>query len=163
MSHKTQKIFFICIIFILIAALPACWPFGRREKKIFYKDFVMINVLDEKLYNDCHIPGSINVMVPDIEAFAQENIDKKAEIVFYCSNYMCSASEFARKKLSKSGFENVFVYEGGMADWYQHGYTYVGKAESPYLQRKIPSPPERPIFDLTAQQLKEKIEIYKKL
>jgi len=156
-----KKFFFFIPFFLFIVFLPSCWPFGIKKAEKIHKDFVMVNVLDKKLYDDCHITGSINVTVSEIEDYASKKIDKNAEVVFYCSNYMCSASEFARKKLVELGFAKVFVYEGGMADWYQRGYPSTGEAKSPYLKRKIKGPKELGPHEIDADGLKKKIENFK--
>ena len=124
------KIFSVFALVALII-LPGCWTSKKEEKKA---ELVVINVLDEKLYNDCHIKGSINVPFEMIEEYAR-NLDKDAEIVLYCSNYQCATSEYAAKKLRQRGFTKVCVYEGGMAEWFQNELPVEGPSTKDYLRK----------------------------
>jgi len=160
--HKSafKGILFSSLCFLIM--LPACWWSDGGNKLEKLRGLVVINVLDRTLHNDCHIKGSINVSLEDLERYAQSRIDKDADIVFYCSNYMCSSSGFARKRLAQIGFKNLSVYEGGTAEWYQLGYPVVGPAESSYLKKKMRAPDEKEPYVLTAQELKKKIDEYEK-
>ena len=51
-------------------------------------NFFLVNVLDPLYYEDCHIRGSINVPLDEIEKWAK-NIDKDSHIVVYCASYVC--------------------------------------------------------------------------
>lgn len=153
----SKSIFFTLLLFLLIL-LPACWPWGAQKQK----GLVVINVLDKELYDDCHIKGSINVPITDIESYAQERIDNAADIVLYCSNYFCGSSSFAREKLVKLGFKSVWVYEGGTAEWFQLNYPVDGPAKSPYLSKKIMVPEHQEDFMVSAETLKKMIEEAKK-
>ncbi len=113
---------------LLFVGLPGCW---NKEKK---DGLVVINVLDKELYDDCHIKDSINIPFEMIEEQAA-TIDKNAHIVIYCSNYQCSSSEYAARKLCDQGFCNVSVYEGGTAEWYQEGLPVEGSHKKAYLKK----------------------------
>ncbi len=115
--------------------------------------------MDKQSYDDCHIKGSISVELNDLATFA-DGLDKdKAEVVVYCSNYMCSASEFVCKKLEAMGFKHVWAYEGGMAEWYQLGLPVEGPAKSSYLTKKIEKPAieHQDIKVITASELEQKM------
>ena len=114
--------------------LSGCMP---TPKKMAPSDVVVINVLEKELYDDCHIQGSIHVPFEGLEQFAQQNLDKSTEIVLYCSNYMCSASGQGCKMLKRLGFENVYAYEGGTAEWYQNKMPVDGASTAGYLQKKL--------------------------
>lgn len=103
---------------------------------MFYLKQEIINVLDQNFYNDCHIKGSVNVTLDAIEQFATI-LDKNTEIVVYCSNYQCLTSEYAAKKLKSLGCNRVFVYEGGIAEWYQKGLPVEGPSEIFYLTKQV--------------------------
>ena len=106
---------------------------GHDHKK---KGLVVVNVLDNDLYADCHIKDSINIPFEMIETSA-DTIDKNAQVVFYCSDYQCSSSEWAAKKFKEKGFREVYVYEGGMAEWYQKGLPTEGPHEKSYLRKTV--------------------------
>jgi len=121
-------------IFLFCVMLPACW-FGQQKEKSINSNLVIINVLDEDSFKDCHIKGSINVTIDELDKFAV-GLDKSKEIVVYCSNYLCSSSEFAAKKLKSLGCEHVYVYEAGLAEWYQKGLPVEGPATASYLTKQ---------------------------
>jgi rhodanese-related sulfurtransferase len=147
--------FFSFVAFL--AVLPGCWSGSSTQEKTKIKGLVVINVLDKAEYDDCHIRGSMNVPFVQIKEYAQDSLEKDADIVLYCSNYMCSSSGFARKQLIELGFQHVTVYEGGTAEWFQKGYPVDGPALQPYLQKVMQAPPAQP-YVIDAVELKKKID-----
>ena len=150
----------------LIALLPACWPFSSKTQTKSEPDLYVINVLDKNSYTDCRIAGSINVPFEEVEKFAQ-GINKESEVVVYCANYMCSASSAAAQKLKEMGFERVWAYEGGTAEWYQMGlkndgkYGVEGTCQASYLtadnQRAAEGQEEAQVSVITADELYNKM------
>ncbi len=127
--------YFIRILFLfLMPLLPGCGEGQKQEKK---SGLVVVNVLDEELYNDCHIPGSVNIPFEKVDELA-DTIDQDAHVVIYCSNYQCTSSEYAAKKLRVKGFSDVCVYEAGMAEWYQQGLPVEGEQKKAYLKKSCP-------------------------
>ncbi len=122
-------------IFIGCMLLPGCWG-GRQEPEQANNNLVVVNVLDQDFYNDCHIKGSVNVTLDAVEQFAT-TLDRNAEIVVYCSNYQCATSEYVAKKLKSLGYNRVYVYEGGVAEWYQKGLPVVGPSKATYLAKQV--------------------------
>ena len=151
---KYQNNMFFIVLGILLASLPGCF-----SKPVKQEGLVVINVLDKELYDDCHIKGSINIPFDMVE-HAAKDIDKQAEIVLYCSNYQCSTSEYAARKLRNLGFKQVAVYQGGTAEWFQAGLPVEGACEHAYLKKPTrpiaeESTPEIPV--ITVQQLIQKM------
>ena len=115
-------------------------------------------------YEDCRIAGSINVPFEDVETFAKD-LDRNAEIVVYCANYMCTASAAAAQKLKDMGFANVWAYEGGTAEWYQMGlkaednYPVEGSCQASYLAaaNEKPAHAESSVSVISAEELHEKM------
>ncbi len=122
--------------------LPSCGgksnqePESKQETQQVHKGLVVINVLDKQLFDDCHIKGSINIPVEEI-AQCEQCVDKDADVVLYCSNYLCSSSGYAARKLQAAGFKNVAVYAGGTAEWFQKGLPVEGPHKSSYLTNVI--------------------------
>jgi rhodanese-related sulfurtransferase len=79
----------------------------------------LVMTLHEWAFNEAHIPGSINVTSP---AAAAEALNPDDEIVVYCSDEACVASQIAYRALTEGGFENVRRYAGGLSDWQEAGY-----------------------------------------
>jgi len=144
-------------LFIILAALPGCWDwFGKKDKEL-----VVVNVLDEDLYEDAHIKGSINVPFQNVMDFAEKNWDKeRSHIVLYCSNYMCTASKIAAKQLQDKGYKHVWAYEGGTAEWYQKGLPITGEAKQGYLTMEVEpekGDPENELY-ITVEELQKKMD-----
>lgn len=139
--------------------LPGCWKSGDTDIQEEGKRLYVINVLEKNLYNDCHIKGSVNVPFEQVKTFAQK-LNKDAHIVVYCSNYRCTASGSVVKMLGKMGFEHVWAYEGGTAEWYQNGLPVEGVCKQAYLQKVIEPAGHtaNAVPIITAQELKQKME-----
>jgi rhodanese-related sulfurtransferase len=92
-------------------------------------DFKLVMTLGEFAFNAAHIPGSLNVSSMDQLNNMREVlglVSPDDEIVVYCSNEPCMASQVAYGLLASSGFTNVRRYAGGIQDWIEAGYTYDG-------------------------------------
>lgn len=119
---------------------------------------MVVNVLSGDQYKDCRIKGSISVPFEQLETFSQQ-LDPDTELVFYCSNYMCSGSGAAARMFQEKGFKRVWAYEAGMADWYQQGLPVEGACKAAYLQMKN-MPVEDRVDDIAiinTNELKEKL------
>ncbi len=91
------------------------------KKKMDNREVTVIEVLSKESYNKGHIRGAINIPLEKIGKEARERFDKDEPLVVYCSNYDCTASPSAAKKLETLGFTNVYDYEGGKEEWKQAG------------------------------------------
>lgn len=123
------------------------------------KRVMVVNVLDSEYYKDCHIKGSVNVPFDQLEIFAQQ-LDKDTEIIFYCSNYMCTGSGKAAKLFQQKGFKRVWAYEAGMNEWYRNGLPVEGSCKSAYLNitnELIDEEQDPEVTVITTGELKEKL------
>ena len=119
---------------MLLLLLPACFTGGKKG------GLYVINVLDGEHHADCHIKGSVNVELDALENFVKDLDKDTAELVIYCSNYMCTASGFAAQQLKEMGFKRVWAYEAGMAEWYQKGLPVEGPCKKGYLEKVMEKP-----------------------
>ena len=94
-----------------------------KEKIDRGDDFTLVMTLSEWAFEAKHIPGSINVTRPEQ---ATEALNPDDEIVVYCSNPACTASQMAYHFLTSRGFENVRRYAGGVQDWEAAGFPLEG-------------------------------------
>jgi rhodanese-related sulfurtransferase len=117
---------------------------------------IVINALAKKYYDDCHIIGSVSIPLDKLERYAQ-TLDKKTPIVVYCASYKCPVSEKAWHIFNDLGFDSVWAYEGGIAEWNQRGYPCAGVCQEEYLSRQE-EPEERGVQTITAEELKQKME-----
>ncbi len=85
-------------------------------------DFVLVDLLEKEKFEKEHIKGAVNIPLEEIGHTMKERYPLDKEIVVYCSNIDCQASPTAAKKLDQLGFENVFDYERGKADWKEAGF-----------------------------------------
>ncbi len=119
------------VLWVLVPFFFAgCWQKEEKKSKL-----VIINVLDKEYYDDCHITRSINIPLEDLEHRIKD-LDKHDTYVTYCSNYACTAAPYVAKMLQEAGCEQVYVYHGGMVEWYQKKYPYCGPATMSYLHDK---------------------------
>lgn len=90
----------------------------------------LVNVLGRDTFNQKHIPGSFNMPV-DADSFV-ENMETRVPrdelVVVYCASQECDASTKAASQLTEAGFENVYDFEGGVAEWEAAGRELVGSA-----------------------------------
>lgn len=137
----------LSILVASLVVLSSCFWDGDISEKSQGKPeaaLYVVNVLSQELYDDAHIKGSIQLDLNDLDTVASQ-WNKQAPVVFYCSNYHCTASSHAARQFKKAGFEHVYAYEGGMAEWYQLGkqdasYVTEGPATESYLTQEIPAP-----------------------
>lgn len=96
-------------------------------------ELIIINVLAESYYLDCHIKGSINIPYAQLLE-KTSSWDKEKDVVLYCSDSTCSKSKQAYTLLQDLGFINLYQYSGGIKEWKQKGFETVGQCKLDYLQ-----------------------------
>jgi len=96
-----------------------------KEKLDRGDDFKLVMSLHDWAFRAKHIPGSIHFHTVED---ALEGLDKDEEIVVYCSDVACVASQFAYRGLVDHGYTNVRRYAGGLADWDSAGLPLEGEA-----------------------------------
>lgn len=158
-----KKSLLLISVCFLVITLSSCWKSTSvSEKKT---GLVLVNVLDREHFDDCAIKGSINIPFENVEQNAPKLIDKDAEVVVYCSNYMCGASSAARDQLINMGYKKVSAYEGGTAEWFQKGYPVDGPSKRGYLSVKMQEPEKNgtQVGVISAEELKKKLEEIKNI
>lgn len=96
-------------------------------------DFKLVMAMHEWGFNAAHIPGSLHF---NTVADAEKHLHRDDEIVVYCSDPACVASQFAYRWLVDAGYANVRRYAGGVSDWAAAGYeleSNAGAAADPGL------------------------------
>jgi len=73
------------------------------------------------------VPNAIILTSSYKYELAQLPEDKSKELIFYCSNTNCTASDAAAERASTSGYENVHIMREGIKGWKD-----AGKATTPY-------------------------------
>ena len=86
-------------------------------------DFKLIMAMHEWGFRAAHIPGSVHYATVEQ---ADEDLERDDEIVVYCTDPGCVASQFAYQWLVDAGYANVRRYAGGLSDWAAAGYELEG-------------------------------------
>lgn len=151
-----RSIGFICLLCVLCLTGWTC-----EQKKEEKPRFVIVNVLDKELFEDCNIKGSIQVPFTELKEYALNHWDKeKTEIVIHCSNYACRASGDGCRMLLGLGFKKVWAFEGGTAEAQWAGITMNGPCKESYLadykKKETHTSPSVPV--ISVDELKKKIE-----
>lgn len=79
--------------------------------------------LDQTAFDAAHIPGSIHL---GASADTLKTLDAESDIVVYCSDPACVASQVAYQTLRAQRFHNVWRHVGGLTDWASAGLAMEG-------------------------------------
>ena len=82
-------------------------------------NFKLVMAMHEWGFNAAHIPGSVHFNTVEE---ARGGLELDDEIVVYCSDPACVASQIAYRWLVEAGYTNVRRYPGGVSDWAAAGY-----------------------------------------
>jgi rhodanese-related sulfurtransferase len=85
------------------------------------KKFKLVEVLEEKNYQQGHIPGAINIPVDKLEVNASKYLKKTDAIIVYCASYSCHASTNAAEILLSLGYDKTVDFKGGKQLWVDMG------------------------------------------
>ena len=87
----------------------------------------LVNVLTPDVFDEKHIPNSVNIPLSEIDQF-ERRFSKDKDIIVYCASSDCDASRRAASALRQRGFSHVAAYEGGIADWEQAHQPIEGRS-----------------------------------
>ena len=116
-------------------------PEKVHQKLTETNKFVLVDVLTGDHFNKVHLPGAINACV--FEVLFIENMkkivsDKNKIVIVYGSSSKSMDAYTAAEKLTREGYQNVFVMEGGLKQWMALGMDVVG--EDTALSEQIEKP-----------------------
>jgi len=86
--------------------------------------FKLVMAFDGWRFDAAHIPGSLSAGTP---AAAMEMVSADDEVVVYCTNAECGASQILYRALEQAGYTKVLRYEEGVLGWEEAGYPLEGK------------------------------------
>lgn len=80
---------------------------------------VIIDVRSLAKYELDHIPGAINIFLPDLRSVSSNDprLTNANKIVVYADGFGDSLSPIAAKDLLARGFSNVYDFRGGLDKW----------------------------------------------
>ena len=73
------------------------------------------------------VPGAVILTSSYKYDLAQLPSDKSKDLIFYCSNTRCTASDAAADRASEHGYQKVHIMREGIKGWKE-----AGKATAPY-------------------------------
>lgn len=85
----------------------------------------LVDVLPPPHYEKVHLPGSQNIPLKQLEERAAQVLEKGRPVVVYCSGPDCGMSPKAARILDDLGYEEVYDFEGGIAEWLRSGRDVV--------------------------------------
>jgi rhodanese-related sulfurtransferase len=96
-----------------------------KEKLERGDNIKLVMALGEWAFRAKHIPGSLHFSSPEDSLNV---LDPEEEIIVYCSDRACIASQYAYQFLDRHGYKNVWRYAGGLVDWEDAGYQLEGES-----------------------------------
>ncbi len=75
------------------------------------------------------VPNAVILTSSSKYELAQLPEDKSKDLIFYCSNTFCTASDAAAKRAASNGYEHVHIMREGITGWKD-----AGNATAPYPQ-----------------------------
>src|SRR5690242_19240049 len=93
----------------------------------------VVEVLPREEYEEEHLPGAISIPLKTLDSRTTAELDKRAPVMVYCWDELCDLSPRAAHRLEALGFEQVYDYVEGKADWLGSGLHAEGNlADRPY-------------------------------
>jgi len=102
-------------------------------KRLMHDGAQVVEVLPREEYAEEHLPGAISIPLKTLDARTTADLDKRAPVLVYCWDELCDLSPRAAHRLETLGFEHVYDYVDGKADWLGSGLPAEGNHEDrPY-------------------------------
>jgi phage shock protein E len=86
------------------------------------KEMIIADARASEEYEKSHIPGSVSLLIAELEKRADAVLRKGVPIVTYSEDINCPAKMILAEKLEKMGYKPVYAYDGSYADWVELGY-----------------------------------------
>jgi rhodanese-related sulfurtransferase len=98
----------------------------------------LVDVLPAAAYKKEHLPQAINIPLQKMTAEAVKPLRKDTAVIVYCWDSQCDMSARAAWRLETMGFQEVYRYTSGKADWLAAGFETEGElAKKPRLKQMI--------------------------
>ncbi len=124
----------IIIIGIVVSQMLLSFSWAAGEENLPYRtislkklqerqdknpNLIIIDTRGGKTFDGVMIKDAVNLPTHDIdnERLAQIVPHKDNEVVFYCTNIRCPASELAAYKANSFGYTNLYVFKEGIELW----------------------------------------------
>jgi len=98
----------------------------------------LIEVLPVSAYKKEHLPQAVSIPLETMDAQTTRVLRKDQAVIVYCHDYLCDLSARAASRLESMGFQEVYRYTLGKADWLAAGWETEGpQANKPRLKNVI--------------------------
>jgi len=98
----------------------------------------LVEVLPAAEYKKEHLPQAINIPLENMTAETTKAIRKDVAVIVYCADFQCDLSARAAWRLESMGFQEVYRYTPGKADWLAAGLETEGvQAKKPRIRQMI--------------------------
>jgi rhodanese-related sulfurtransferase len=76
----------------------------------------VVDVNSPQSWREAHVPGALNL---DPAAYEERDLPpaKESNLVFYCSNPLCTKAPNAARRAKKMGYSSVKVMSAGISGW----------------------------------------------
>jgi rhodanese-related sulfurtransferase len=102
-----------------------------RQKLDHPKKSVLVEALPPEDYRQSHLPGALNMPPDQVRNLASELIPRNdMEVIVYCANPQCDASERVAQQLLTMGYSNVRLYRAGKQDWISAGLPIIKESSN---------------------------------
>jgi rhodanese-related sulfurtransferase/CBS domain-containing protein len=116
----------------------------QLQRLLAEQEAQLVEVLPADEYADEHLPGAINIPLKDLDHETARRLDRARPVIGYCYDKQCDMSPRAAARLASIGFEQVYDYTAGKADWGSFGLPLEGDADSStrvgsHLRAEVPT------------------------
>jgi rhodanese-related sulfurtransferase/CBS domain-containing protein len=110
--------------------MPASIDRQQVQALLAEQEAQLVEVLPADEYADEHLPGAISIPLKELDRETTRRLDRARPVIVYCYDEQCDMSPRAASRLESIGFEQVYDYTAGKADWGSFGLPLDGDADS---------------------------------
>jgi rhodanese-related sulfurtransferase len=98
----------------------------------------LVDVLPVSEYRKEHLPHAINIPLEELNPETARQLRKDQAVVVYGADYGCDRSARAAWRFESMGFQEVYRYSAGKADWLSANFGTEGtNAKKPRLKNQL--------------------------
>ena len=86
----------------------------------------LVDVLPASAYKKEHLPQAVNIPLETMTSETLKVLKKDQAVIVYCADYQCDLSARAAWRMENLGFQEVYRYTPGKADWLAAGWETEG-------------------------------------
>jgi rhodanese-related sulfurtransferase len=87
----------------------------------------LVEVLPASEYRKEHLPQAISIPLETMTSETTKSLRKDVAVIVYCADFQCDLSARAAWRLESMGFQEVYRYTPGKADWLAAGWETEGR------------------------------------